>query len=409
MKTDFLTPEGFRIRLCKSQNLDLAEIWLPSGQRKRIRLGRNLKDPSTHFKNFIDRRLPSIIAEYTDLPADPEGDPPLRKIIDHYVDVHLIARRAADSTITLANQVLYEFQRFASSRHIGRASQLTPGLIDQWLASLNGLAAKTLKTRTIMLRACINAAVHAGLLDQSPIKRWIMPKCQDPEIWPLTESQLQELLRLIHTRRPEIAPIISWIALTGQRPSDAVSLRWRQIDLPNRVVSRPQVKVKKLATFEISAAAALLLEQQRPKSAEANPPAKPPDSSTSHSALRTSHDLVFLDPNSNPFTTDRLYNAFVRALPGFQRPVNLKDLRHTFCSLAANEWAIPLPQVQVLAGHSDIRMTMRYVRPSSSRIALDKAQTHLLPATSKPQPDILNKPAPTGSIPEKPNKSPKKI
>lgn len=54
------------------------------------------------------------------------------------------------------------------------------------------------------------------------------------------------------------------------------------------------------------------------------------------------------------------------------RSVSLKDLRHTFAYHMVNTVGTPLPTVQVLLGHRDIRHTMRYVRPGDASQSLDR-------------------------------------
>lgn len=289
---------------------------------------------------------------------DPAG-PRIRDIVDYYVDKVLPAKNAANGTVTLASRILYEFQRFCAGRNIGRVSQLTPATVDAWAAESrvqDGHAPKTTRNRLMMLRACLNAAVDRELISQSPIRKWLLPKCEEPEIWPLTEDQLARVFEIVQQRVPHIANCIQWIGLTGQRPSDATALKWRQVNLKTGIVERIQQKTGRLTTFEISGAVIAILERER--------------------ARGIGGEIVFTGTEGYPLTNNILYNGLTRALAaeGFERRCNVKDLRHTFCSLAVNVWGIPLPDVQRQAGHSDIRMTMHYVHPGNCKPKLDKAQ-----------------------------------
>jgi integrase len=304
-------------------------------------------------------------------------DPTIREVISHYCDTFLPAKNRADGTITRANQVLYDFLRFCAGRNVGRVSQLTPALIAEWNAALrkSGLSAKSVDHYIGFLRTAINVAIDAELIDRPPIRKWITPDAPDPEIWPLTEAEWKRLVGFL-CKLPRIGNIGAWIALTGQRPSDARGLKRRNIDLANGVVYRTQVKTKQLAHFEISPAAVEVLKAE--------------------TSLHPDSENVFLDENGHPFTPNQLYNAFIRAVAAsklFKRRVNLKDLRHTFCSLAANEWGMPIPWVQQAAGHRDINTTMKYIKPSSAKAKLAAAHG-----------DILKILAPAGTGKRKPRK-----
>jgi site-specific recombinase XerD len=52
-------------------------------------------------------------------------------------------------------------------------------------------------------------------------------------------------------------------------------------------------------------------------------------------------------------------------------------LRHTFCSLLA-EAGVPVTAIRELAGHSDLKITLRYVHtlPESLQAAIDRLQIH---------------------------------
>jgi hypothetical protein len=64
-------------------------------------------------------------------------------------------------------------------------------------------------------------------------------------------------------------------------------------------------------------------------------------------------------------------------------------LRHTFCSQLVQR-SVPLPAVQALLGHSDLRMTLRYshLAPSTLRDAVAVLEQ----ATSSVGPPVVNAP-----------------
>jgi integrase len=60
---------------------------------------------------------------------------------------------------------------------------------------------------------------------------------------------------------------------------------------------------------------------------------------------------------------DTLTHLFARDAKRAGLPGSLHWLRHTFCSQLINTHFVPAPVVQQLAGHADIKTTMRYVKP----------------------------------------------
>jgi integrase len=183
-----------------------------------------------------------------------------------------------------------------------------------------------------------------------------MPTVAEPEISPLTQEQLSAVLALIREHKPDLAPVVTWIALTGNRPSDAVSLTWVQVNLKTGSVSRAQVKTKQLANYELSGAALECLKTER------NRP------------WYDGKGTVFRDAYGSTWSVNRVYKDFTRTLAriGFERTVTLKDLRHTFGSLMANEMGCPLPILRRLMGHSMIETTMKYIRGGDARPVLDR-------------------------------------
>lgn len=327
------------------------DYYRPDGLRRRKSL--QTTDPALALLGLQALR-PIIEADVRDGavgPAAQAPNPRIAELVTYYVDTYLPAKAAAPRTITKARQVLGEFQLYLAGRHIGRVQQLTRTHVDEHVADLRsrGKSAKSIADRLGLIRACLNANVEADRLEASPIRKWLMPTASDPEIDPLTPKQLTKVLATVEERRPDLYPIVAWIALTGNRPSDAVSLRWRQVDTQAGVVSRTHVKVKKLSSYQVSPAALQILRSQE---------------------HNRKHDgLVFLQPDGAPYTVNVLYRAFTRCLqakPAFERPVNLKDLRHTFGYTMVNLVRCPLPVVQVLMGHRLIETTLKYVRPGNA-------------------------------------------
>ena len=316
------------------------------GQRRRISL--RTADPDKAAVMLADYRRTEL-AKMERAATEHVGNTPLAAVLDYYTETYLPVSGAAPRSITEAVRILREFELYCRSRHIGRAQQLSRAAVDGHARELQarGLSNKSVHKALGIVRAVLNAAVDAGLLDHSPIAKWLMPRCDDVEIDPLTPDQLRRVLEIISRREPQVADVVTWIAHTGNRPSDARALTWAQVDLETRTVQRPQVKTGRLATYQIGDAALEALLRARKRAATG---------------------LVFTGQGREPFGHNTVLRAFQRALrrEGFERPVSLKDLRHTFGYIMANHAGCPLPVLQQLMGHSSIEMTMRYVRPGDA-------------------------------------------
>jgi len=210
--------------------------------------------------------------------------------------------------------------------------------------------ARTARNYLTTIRTAINVAINAGILESNPIRgKWVLPKVEDVERHPLTLEELRGVMRIFAD-----VPIVLWICATGNRPSDARTLRFRDVDLELRTVERLSIKSRALRNYEISHRAARVIQTQaqRPHAAE---------------------DIVFLSSTDRPWSADGLLNSFKARLRAVEYPraLNLRDLRHSFGTIMAGELGVPLPELQILMGHTDIKTTMQYVRPTGARSYLD--------------------------------------
>lgn len=298
------------------------------------------------------------IAQADTQPVTTGPDPRVRDVTDYYQHTYLPARNAAKKTYTSAARHLEMFLDYCATRRVGRVSQLSGQIVEGFAAWLSGrnVAPATVKNHIGTVRAAISMAIDAGLLENSPVRRWVLPRVPEPEIWPLTPEQVTALVAMMREHAPAYAAVTEWIALTGNRPSDAVSLLWRHVDLDAGHVERVSVKSKAIRQYSICAAAVALL-----RGLSQDGPMSP----------------VFTAPEGGKMTVNKVYHAVTRtaAAHAFGRKVCPKDLRHTFGSLMANPpISCPLPTLRILMGHARIETTLRYVHSEDGRGALDAFQ-----------------------------------
>jgi integrase len=284
--------------------------------------------------------------------------PRLIDILNYYRDTYLHAQNAAQATHAAVQTHCTAFLEFCRVERIGRVQQVNAEVLARWSAQLQrDRNARTARNYLTTIRTAFNVAVDAELLNQSPVRRWPLPKVDAVEKHPLNQAELAEVMQIFHD-----VPIVLWMCLTGQRPSDARTLKFGDVDIPSRTVHRPSVKVRALRKFQIAPAAALLIEQQ------ARRPHGP-------------GDVVFLSRQGRPWSEDGILNSMkarYRQHPD-KRAVTPKQLRDAFGTIMANDRGMPLPELQILMGHSDITTTMKYVRARGAEQWLEDWSPNLSP------------------------------
>ncbi len=238
--------------------------------------------------------------------------------------------------------MLRDFELFCRTKHIGRVSQLTMQRAQeflQWRDAYAPQAPKTKHSAISILRAWLNACVDAGLLESSPIRRWLMPKVPEPSPRALSEAELKAVLAHIKKRDEELYPIVLFMARTGFRPSDAIDLRWGQIAEDR--ISRVQRKTQTQIDFPISQGVAEALELAKPETKPSSP--------------------VFSRKDGTPCSDRTLLRRFKRVTKALEcsQTLNLKLLRTTFSTHLARKGCHPKVH-QRLLGHSDLSTTLRY-------------------------------------------------
>jgi integrase len=102
-----------------------------------------------------------------------------------------------------------------------------------------GLAPATVRLALAPVRALFATAVEEGVLRSNPTVGVRIPKpatLEDDDVpeKALTDQQLADLLAAISE---DYRPFVTFVAQTGMRVSEAVAIRWSDVDLGNRTVS----------------------------------------------------------------------------------------------------------------------------------------------------------------------------
>jgi integrase len=190
----------------------------------------------------------------------------------------------------------------------------------------------------------------------------------------LSVQELQRVLAAV--AQTDIEGIVSIMAWTGLRPSDATDLRWREVYPERGVIKRNQIKTHNPVTIAITPEIRAVLDVERATYSDAKPQSR-----------------VFRNRDGDPITPRALYGQFTHrmAQAGLSDRVTLKILRPTFGTAAARAGVNP-KALHLMLGHTDIKMTMRYYIAVSDEDLKDA------------QEKILKMLAHNGTPPKKPKK-----
>ncbi len=198
-----------------------------------------------------------------------------------------------------------------------------------------------------ILKAAYAKAIRWGWAPTTPFTGISLNQEGEERIRWLTH---EEEATLLGACAPWLREIVIVGVDTGLRRGNLVGLQWSWVQEQGTVlvVPRPHVKARKRTIMvPLTTRAAQIIHRQ---------------------VRRLDCPAVFTQPDGTPCSADRVGVAVVRAakragLDG----VSLHTLRHTFISRLAQAGR-PLPEVAALAGHRDIKMTLRYAHLAPSHL-----------------------------------------
>lgn len=224
-----------------------------------------------------------------------------------------------------------------------KVAEMTRDEIDRWHKSMKATPGAANRARALLSKAMNLAEVWGWRPDGSNPVRHIKPfKESDGAerfLSPAEMRALGEALRAYEadSGSPFAIAAIRFLALTGARRSEALSLRWDWVDFAGGRLTLPDSKTGKKVIPLNAAALALLADLPR---IAGNPHVFPGE--------RVGGHLVDL---KRPWMLVREQAGLI--------DVRLHDLRHSFASLGASS-GMGLPIIGALLGHREARTTQRY-------------------------------------------------
>jgi integrase len=230
--------------------------------------------------------------------------------------------------------------RFAMRWGKLQLSDLTTLLLEAYLAErLEQVSFATCSKELGLLKAAFHCAVRWGWASHSPFLGIVLNQEGTARTRWLSDDEEMRLL----ARCPAWLRDIVIVGLdSGLRPGNLVGLQcsWVQRGQTCLHIPREQTKTKKLSlTIPLTTRAADIIYRYL-------------------ESARSEH--LFVSTADHPYTCAKVNRALQRvAATAGLRDICLYTLRHTFVSRLVQA-GVSLPEVAALAGHRDIRMTMRY-------------------------------------------------
>ena len=274
----------------------------------------------------------------------------------YFIAAH--ARRLSPATLRDYDNTFRKLEAF-----LGRdppLADITAPDISAFLASMNGLSAKTLLNYHTGLAALWTWATKEGIADEHIVRKVRRPKPEQREIMPYTRGDLQAMLAACHRSSAYVRPgkrrsnhsrptadrdraIILLLVDTGMRASELCDLRIRDLDIPNRRV-RVMGKGRKERMLPISARTTQALWRY-----------------LATRDTKRDHSFLFVTRTEGPLERNNLRNTLKRI---GQRAgvsgVTVHRFRHTFAiAFLRNNGHIMA--LQRMLGHSTLDMVSRYL------------------------------------------------
>ena len=200
------------------------------------------------------------------------------------------------------------------------------------------------------MRRALNLAVQWDLLEKNPLKNFELFMIDNQVENYLNDEQMARLLAVLREdKNRNVAMILSLLLSTGARLNEVLSATWKNVSIEGRALKVYAIrsKSKRSRSIPLNDSAIWVIEQLKSKDKSA---------------------YLFPSPVLAKQGKDLPYTNITRAWYRIQKKAGIKirvhDLRHGFASMLVSAGR-SLYEVQMLLGHSDPKVTMRYAHLSS--------------------------------------------
>lgn len=259
-------------------------------------------------------------------------------------------------------------------------SKLNPLDIQEFYNKLHGkgLSSKTIYNINGVLSKSLNKAVDWGLIRSNPARKVDKPKKRKKEMKVLNPEQAKSFIEA-SVYSPHKA-LFSLLLTTGLRPSEALGLRWVDIDFKAKKLHVQRTLYKSGSTWSLHEPKTSYSRRSIPLSEIVIEDLL--EHQTEQNDLKNSatfysdHDFVFAGKSGAPIDYKTVYRKhFKRLLADACLPeIRLYDLRHTCATLLLSTGVNP-KIVSERLGHSSVSITLdtySHVLPDMQDMATEK-------------------------------------
>ncbi len=267
-------------------------------------------------------------------------------------------------------------------------TDFTPSLAEQWIGALRAtrklgkkdsvsgtrlrdgdpISPNTVRNTYMVVRTALDDAVRDGLMVTNPLTEVTAPRATKTAV-PVTRPDEVEALLVACSRR-RIEPLVYFVAFTGCRIGEALSLRWEDVDLKAST-----------ATVWRGSQNGHTTKSRRPRSLtllpEVTAQLKAVRQRTRRERLALGaewwpSDLVFTSATGRPLDYNNVSHELQRALraAGVSTRRPWHSLRHGVSHRLLTN-GLPLPLVSSMLGHSSVAITADIYGHVDSRIPVD--------------------------------------
>jgi len=322
---------------------DSATYWMSLQiDGRRVRLNTMVQDRRLAEEIFSAWKAEQARIRWLGAPP-PMQDHTVHDLIEEYFEK--VTRRKSPDSQRRDHGVL---PRFSEEWGALTLDELDAKMIEDFMAErLEKVSYATVSKELGMLKSAYNRAINWRWTVQNPFLGIALDQQGDERIRWLTE---EEEVRLLEACQPWLREIVIVGLDTGLRRGNLVGLQraWVHQAGTLLIIPKKSVKTRKLSvTIPFTARAGETI---------------------AHRLLHSDCKHVFVQEDGSPYRPDQVSKAFTRAAKAAGlSDVCLYTLRHTFISRLVQAGR-PLPEVAALAGHRDIRMTMRYTHLAPSHL-----------------------------------------